>query len=59
VAVGGVELIARAMDEGRITRVGLAIEPAEERLPILRFWRWLLGRSARIADRIAWRRRGL
>ena len=59
VAIGGVELIAREMDEGRIMRVGLEIEPAEERLPILRFWRWLLGRSARLADRIAWRRRGL
>ncbi len=36
VPIGPVELIVREVDKGRITRVGLEIEPAAERLPALR-----------------------
>lgn len=44
VRIGGVELVVREMAKGKITRVGLAIEPQAERLPILRLWRRLTGR---------------
>jgi cell volume regulation protein A len=36
VPIGPVELIVREVDKGRISRVGLEIEPAAERLPALR-----------------------
>lgn len=36
VPIGPVELIVREIDKGKITRVGLEIEPAAERLPALR-----------------------
>jgi cell volume regulation protein A len=44
VKVGGIELVVREMSKGRVTRVGLAVEPQAERLPILRLWRRLTGR---------------
>jgi cell volume regulation protein A len=44
VKIGGVELVVREMSKGKITRVGLAVEPQAERLPILRLWRRLTGR---------------
>ena len=36
VGIGPVELVVRDVDKSKITRVGLEIEPAEERLPALR-----------------------
>jgi cell volume regulation protein A len=44
VRIGGVELVVREMSKGKVTRIGLAIEPQAERLPILRLWRRLTGR---------------
>lgn len=44
VRVGNVELVVREVAKGRITRVGLAMEPEAERLPILRLWRRVTGR---------------
>ncbi len=41
VAIGAVELVVRDVDKAKITRVGLEIEPAEERLPALRLLRRL------------------
>ena len=39
-----VELVVRTVEKGRITQVGLELEPEIERLPILRIWRRLTGR---------------
>ncbi len=36
VSIGPVELVVRDVDKSKITRVGLEVEPAEERLPALR-----------------------
>jgi cell volume regulation protein A len=44
VKVGGVELVVREISRGKIQRIGLAVEPEAERLPILRLWRRLTGR---------------
>jgi potassium/hydrogen antiporter len=44
VRIGEVELVVREMSKGKITRIGLAVEPQAERLPILRLWRRLTGR---------------
>ncbi len=41
VPIGPVELVVRDVDKAKITRVGLEIEPAEERLPALRLLRRL------------------
>jgi cell volume regulation protein A len=44
VKVGDVELVVRDISKGKIQRIGLAVEPEAERLPILRLWRRLTGR---------------
>ncbi len=43
VKIGEVELIVRALQKDRISKVGLEVEPEAERLPILRFWRRIKG----------------
>jgi potassium/hydrogen antiporter len=43
--IGEAELVARETAKGRLARVGLEVEPAAERLPLLRVWRKLFGRS--------------
>ena len=43
VRIGDVELVVREHDGGNITKVGLEVEPPEERLPVLRLWRRLRG----------------
>jgi NhaP-type Na+/H+ and K+/H+ antiporter len=45
IMIGDAELIVRESTKGRVTKVGLEVEPAAERLPILRVLRRLLGRS--------------
>jgi potassium/hydrogen antiporter len=40
VPIGPVELIVREVEKGKISRVGLEIEPAAERLPALRLINW-------------------
>jgi cell volume regulation protein A len=44
VRIGNVELVIREISKGKIARIGLAVEPEAERLPILRLWRRLTGR---------------
>jgi cell volume regulation protein A len=44
VRIGSVELVIREVAKGKIARIGLAVEPEAERLPILRLWRRLAGR---------------
>ncbi|HEX2116388.1 MAG TPA: potassium/proton antiporter [Alphaproteobacteria bacterium] len=44
VKIGDVELVIREISKGKIARIGLAVEPQAERLPILHLWRWLTGR---------------
>jgi len=39
VALDAIELVVREVERGRILRVGLALQPAEERLPVLRLLR--------------------
>ncbi len=46
VKIGGIELVVRELRKDKIAKVGLEIEPQEERLPILRVWRRIVG-SAR------------
>ena len=44
VKIGEVELVIRELVKDRIAKVGLEIEPEIDRLPILRFWRRLIGK---------------
>jgi potassium/hydrogen antiporter len=44
VRIGNVELVIRDVSKGKIARIGLAVEPEAERLPILRLWRRLTRR---------------
>ncbi len=44
VKIGEVELIVRELNKDKISKVGLELESEAERLPILRFWRRLMGR---------------
>ena len=43
VRIGDAELVVREIDGGSIVKVGLEVEPPEERLPVLRLWRRLTG----------------
>ncbi|MBL8698997.1 MAG: potassium/proton antiporter [Alphaproteobacteria bacterium] len=43
IAIGPVELIVRDVEKGHVVRVGLEVEPAEERLPALRLLRRFTG----------------
>jgi cell volume regulation protein A len=46
VRIGEAELVVRELDGERVAKVGLEVEPPEERLPVLRLWRRLAGRFA-------------
>ena len=43
VKIGDIELIVRETTRDKIAKVGLEIEPAAERTPIMRLWRRLRG----------------
>ena len=47
VHVGSVDLVVRELDDNVITSVGLELDAAEDRLPVLRAWRRLRGLLAR------------
>jgi cell volume regulation protein A len=43
VKIGDIELVARELRKDQVVKIGLEIEPESERLPILRFWRRVVG----------------
>jgi cell volume regulation protein A len=43
VKIGDIELVVRELRKDQVVKVGLEIEPEAERLPILRFWRRVVG----------------
>ena len=48
VKIGDIELVVRELRKDKIAKVGLEVEPEAERLPILRLWYRLIGRSAEV-----------
>lgn len=50
-SLGNVELVVRELEGERIALVGLELDPAEERLPVLRLWHRLRARLGRLRRR--------